>query len=165
MITNAQDLILRFSEERRRLGLPEIPIQHECIRAPHKPPALLPQHGAVYVFSVSDAHGRACEAGPHRVLKVGKVGANSAPRFQYQHYSGGSAMSTLAGSIARSPILWSYLGIREIAEPQIGEWLRSNTDRDHFFIPGEALEAIDQLERYLKGRLGPAFEGGASAFR
>lgn len=163
MLHNADELISEFNTSRERLAMSRVAIHHDCVHGPHKPPALLNGHGAVYVFSLTEEYGSTCPAGAHRVLKVGKVGPNSGPRFQYQHYSVGSAMSTLAGAIVRTPILWAYLGAKDHSESSVRNWLLRNTDRDHFFISGDDIEAITQLERYLKGRLGPAFEGGATA--
>jgi hypothetical protein len=75
-------------------------LEYEFLPAPHRPPSRLRAGStAVYVFSLSPDYGTTCAAGPNRVLKVGKVGMNSAPRFCYQHYSPGWARSNLAGSL------------------------------------------------------------------
>lgn len=114
---------------------------------------------AVYVFSLTHDYGSKCPAGAHRVIKVGKVGPNSNPRFQYQHYNPKSAQSTLGGRLITYPVLWPYLGISSLKEGQVEGWLKSNTDRDHFFLDGDQLLMRDALEVYLKGLLGPVFEG------
>jgi len=141
-------------------------ISDESIRILHR--VTLPPHGdcilpkgqcAVYVFSLTNNQGINCSAGANRVIKVGKVGPNSNPRFQYQHYKPKSAQSTVAGKLLTCPILWDYLGIVELNESNIEGWLKANTDRDHFFIDGGQLAIRDELEVYLKGLLGPVFEG------
>jgi hypothetical protein len=56
-------------------------------------------------------------AGPNRVLKVEKVGANRAARFCSQHYLPGSAGSNLAKSLLNERVLWAYLGIESSMWP------------------------------------------------
>lgn len=61
----------------------------------------------------------------------------------------------MARSIDDDRILWLYLGIMELRPIEIGGWLQENTDRDNFYTDQEL---TSNLERYLKGRLGPVFE-------
>lgn len=99
-----------------------------------------------------------CPAGPNRVLKVGKVGANSAARFCSQHYLPGSAGSNLAKSLLNERVLWPYLGIEHLDSRGVKSWMCEHLDRDHIFVVGQpGLER--EVERYLRGRLGPVFEG------
>ena len=129
---------------------------HEIIKGPHEPPDLPKGKCAVYVFSLSEANRSS--AGPNKVLKVGKVGQNSGPRFKYQHYNPGAANSTLAGAIKNNKILWNYLGVNK--HPlDFGEWIKTNTDRDHFFMDMARMDLMPFLEVYIKGVLGPIFEG------
>ena len=122
----------------------------------HDFPDLMPGKCAVYVFSLS--RDNKSPAGPNRALKVGKVGPNSGPRFKYQHYKSGSANSTLTGAIENNRILWGYLGIEE-GNVDFGNWLKTNSDRDHFFLDGSQMEILSLLEVYTRGILGPIFEG------
>src|SRR4051794_2220014 len=70
-------------------------LQIDYLPAPHRPPSKIPSGKmAVYAF-----WGDGCW------LKVGKVGPNSHARYSAQHYSAGSATSTLAGSMARCPVM------------------------------------------------------------
>jgi len=133
-----------------------VPVRHQMLRAPHQPPDLPPRTAAVYVFSLSA--GTQSPAGPGRVLKVGMVNANSGPRFKYQHYKEGSTGSTLAGAVRNNRVLWTYLGVRKPVGGY-GEWLKRHTDRDHFFVDARYSEVVPLLEVYLKGQLGPVFEG------
>jgi len=94
------------------------------------------------------------------VLKVGRVGLRSGARFQYMHYNPGSAQSTVAGSLLKSKVLWRYLGITELNSINVGNWIREHTDRDHFYLEAEDESLLAELERFLRGILGPAFEGG-----
>ena len=98
-------------------------------------------------------------SGAGRVLKVGKAGPKSNPRFRYQHYAAGSARSTLSGAIENNPLLWGYIGFSrgEI----VGDWIREKTDRDNFYFKDEKL--IGLFEVYAKARLGPVFEGSLSS--
>lgn len=130
-------------------------IIHEHVPAPHDPPNLKPGKGAIYVFSLTK--NNTSPAGQNRVLKVGKVGPNSEPRFKYQHYNPDSARSTLAGTLLNSKILWECIGFDN--EAQVGSWLKENTDRDHFFIDGDKGRVISLMEVYARGILSPIFEG------
>lgn len=143
-------------------------IYHELLKAPIQLNQLNLQtgKGAVYVFSLNKKSQ--APAGPNRVLKVGKVGPNSLNRFRYQHYNPGSANSTLSGSISMLEILWDYIGIGENVSKEIdfGQWLIENTDRDHFHMEDITIKTnsqkiilIDSFEYYLRGILGPVFEG------
>lgn len=135
-------------------------ITHECLVAPHDSKNLPAGKGAVYVFTLSQSSKSV--AGPNRALKVGKAGPNSNARFRYQHYRSGSAKSTLAGAIENNPILHSYIGL-DRAPADIGAWIRQNTDRDNFYVDADRKDILSMLELYLKGRLGPVFEGSLSA--
>ena len=134
-------------------------IRHEHLPAPHCAGDLPAGRGAVYVFSLSGSTVAA--AGPHRALKVGRAGPNSNARFRYQHYEGGSAGSTLAGAIGNNALLHDFLGFDSSA-PDIGQWIRERTDRDHFFVDRSRHTLLPLLELYLKARLGPMFEGSMS---
>ena len=110
----------------------------EFLPAPHRP-------------AVAATSG--CPAGPNRVLKVGKVGANSAARFCSQHYLPGSAGSNLARSLLAERVLWPYLGIEQLDEAGIKAWMCDHLDRDHIFVTEQrGLER--EIERYFRGRLG-----------
>jgi hypothetical protein len=134
-------------------------IRHEVSPAPHSPPPRLPEgYAAVYIFSLSANYGATCPAGANRVLKVGKVGANSSARFCSQHYLPDSAKSNLAKSLITEKVLWNYLGIDALDEMTVKPWMLTHLDRDHVFVPaGRGLER--EIERYVRGRTGPVFEG------
>ena len=131
-------------------------IIHELIRAPHDYPSLPRGMCAVYVFSLRS--NTLTPAGPNRVLKVGKVGINSHARFKYQHYKFDSAKSTLAGAIKNNRILWDYIGY-DTSSRDLDSWLRANTDRDHFFLSAQRQNILPLLEAYIRGVLGPVYEG------
>lgn len=161
MLHAPTELIKSFIKDARsqlELSVDVSAISHDSWRAPHQAKDLQSGCGAVYVFSLSSS-ARA-PAGPHRVLKVGKAGANSNPRFRYQHYAANSAQSTLAGAILNNPLLWNYVGYSG-ANTEVGKWIRDNTDRDNFYFKDGRL--IGLFEVYAKARLGPAFEGSLSS--
>ena len=57
-------------------------------------------------------------------------------------------------------VLWSYLGIRDLADDAVGEWIKANTDRYNIYLPVSSnMPFLDLLERYIRGRVGPVFEG------
>ena len=167
MIQNPNELIEEFRRVAGAEALAIVSIEHESQPAPHVPHSLPTGRSAVYVFSLGYAQGRRCKAGENRVLKVGKTGPNSNARFQSQHYSPTSSNSNLAASLLRSRILWSYLGIRELESEVVRSWITQNTDRDNFFLDpmqmadvDEANRCLSALERFIRGYLGPVFEGG-----
>ena len=135
-------------------------ITHSHHKAPHVAPKLPLTYGAVYVFSLSNSS--LVPAGPNRALKVGKVGAGAAPRFQYHHY-GDSAPSTLAKAIKNNPILWPYIALPPNTKT-IGDWMKQSLDRDSFFVlPCDDHDrVIALLEVFIKSRLGPIYEGSLS---
>jgi hypothetical protein len=75
------------------------------------------------------------------------------------HYSPTAAQSTLARSLLGTPILWPYLGITGLTVSEVAEWIRRNMDRENFYLPAGESEALKNLEWYLRGNLGPVFEG------
>ena len=162
MVTDPVALIADFrsAAKRHNKDYSTSAIESEAVRAPHKPAPLPRGKCAVYVFSLSAEYGARCAAGAHRVLKVGKAGPNTNARFQSQHYNPGSSPSNLAKSLLHSEFLWAYFGIASLTTGTIGQWIKENTDRDHFYLDAaERNEMLGDLERYLKGVLGPAFEG------
>ena len=162
MVTHPDSLLDDFVQALRRAGRagPATPISHEAQPAPHLAHSLPSGRCAVYVFSLSRTYGSGCTAGANRILKVGKAGPKSNARFQSQHYNPGAAPSTLAASLVQGFILWPYLGLNQITEAVVGDWIRQNTDRDNFYLTERDQHLLGELERYLRGRLGPAFEGG-----
>ena len=119
----------------------------EYLVAPHRPPSRIPAGKmAVYAF-----WGDGCW------LKVGKVGPNSHARYAAQHYSAGSALSTLAGSLLRCP----KMGKQASFDPtQAGAWIKSNTHRVNVLIDAsQPRELLSLLEAFLHLRLRPRYEG------
>jgi hypothetical protein len=140
------------------LSVSETDIAHETLLAPHKSPKLPQGKCAVYVFSLS--RRASAEAGSQVVvLKVGKAGPNTKARFEHQHYGVHRAPSTLAKSLVRSSDKWASLGIDSLTEENVDEWLKSNTDRDHFFLDCVNEPFLDHLEMFLRAKLHPIFEG------
>ncbi len=135
-------------------------LRPELLRAPHEAPKRLPTgFGAVYAFALRSQSSSPAGAG--RVLKVGKVGVNSAARFTSQHYLPASAQSTLAGSILKYPILWPWLGITERDANNIKRWMLGNLDRMHIFVRDPSREFLTTVELYVRARIGSVYEGSA----
>jgi hypothetical protein len=122
-------------------------IQIESLSAPHIPPNILPPGKmAVYVFHWGN-----------RCLKVGKVGPKSKARYTSQHYSPNSSNSDLAKSILKDELA---MGITEIDEHTVRNWVKQNTDRVNFLIPESVgIPLLPLLEAFLQCRLRPCFEG------
>lgn len=127
--------------------------------APHTPPALPAGYGAVYAFAVADTSSAPCGAGT--VLKVGRIGARSEPRFKSQHYNPRSAGSTLANSLLTYRIMWPWLGIRHLDDRDVKSWMLVNLDRMHIFVPDGHPAVAASLEVYVRARIGSVFEGAA----
>lgn len=159
MIHKSKEIIDDFIKAANKCGfnISEKDIEHEAQPAPHIPHPLRTGKSAVYVFSLKSEWPSAAEG--NRVLKVGKVGSNSSPRFQSQHYNPNSSQSNLSATLLRSKILWDYLRIQSIDESNVGIWIKENLDRDNFYMSSEYNDLIGELEKYLKGRFGPVFEG------
>lgn len=110
------DLLLE--DFRRVAGMAGVSLAPDAIAidrrpAPHVPPKPLPPGKmAVYVFAF----------GQH-VLKVGKVGPNSAARYTAQHYNAGSAKSTLAASLIKHG---ERIGVAGLNETNVPGWIREN---------------------------------------
>lgn len=135
-------------------------VQHDHQPAPHKGKQLPSNQCAVYVFTLSSKYGATTSAGANRALKVGKAGAKCSARFQSQHYGTRTAPSTLALTLLKTTVLWPYLGVVSLDESNVRAWIEQNTDRDNFLLAAEDEPILGKLETYLKGRLGPVFEGG-----
>ena len=129
-----------------RVTLAAEDIRVEALPAPHTPTRLLAGQMAVYVFTHGDD-----------VLKVGKVGPKSQARYTSQHYSLGSAQSTLAGSMIADA---ERLGLGEVDIAEIGNWIRSNVDRVNILLPASlGIRVLTLLEGFLQCRLRPRYEG------
>lgn len=129
-------------------------------KAPHKAKDLPIGFCSVYIFSLSD--NTVGSAGEGKVIKVGKVGFDSNPRFRYQHYKEGSANSTLAAAVRNNPLLWNYVGYSDELD-DVGEWLRQYTDRNNYYFKEKYTR--DLFEVYAKAVYGPVYEGSLSGIQ
>jgi hypothetical protein len=162
MLVGPDSLIADFVKVAPISGLAvcEADIGHQSVLAPHEPPKLPHGKCAVYVFSLShDKSTRVMSQGI--VLKVGKAGPNTRARFEHQHYGVRRAPSTLSKSLLKATDKWPSLGINALTDENVGGWLRSMTDRDHFFLDCRHEPILDHLEIFLRGKLHPMFEGRA----
>ncbi|RWO83200.1 MAG: hypothetical protein EOS18_06310 [Mesorhizobium sp.] len=116
---------------------------------PHRPTGLPSGYQAVYCFFLAD-----------KALKIGMAGPNSDARYRSQHYSPGSALSTLAGSLLSNP---GKAGVPAIKSNFVGDWIKANTDRVNFLIPAPyGRAAASQMEAFLHARWSPIYEGRAA---
>ena len=93
-------------------------------------------------------------------MKIGKAGPNSNARYTSQHYSVGAANSTLAASILKHG---REIGISEAMEPNIGNWIKENTDRYNILLDSSyPIRLLTLLESFLQCKLDPVFEGFSS---
>lgn len=152
MLPDPAGLIRDFANVSALAGVPVLAdqVRHEVIRPPHSGLKLPTNVHAVYVFSLS--------SDPRIVLKVGKAGPKSLARFVSQHYLPSSSNSNLAKSLCGERQRRELLGISGVNADNVGEWLRTRTDRDHFFIV-QGAPLIDLLESFLQCRLKPLYEG------
>jgi hypothetical protein len=157
-VENPAGLIQDFASAVQALGLNCV-VRHDHQAAPHKGKGLPIGECAVSVFTLSPGYGRST-AGANRALKVGKAGTNCSARFQSQHYGTKAAPSTLAATLLKTKILWPHIGITSLNESNVRAWIEANTERDNFYLKADDAHLLGKLETYLKGRLGPVFEGG-----
>jgi hypothetical protein len=88
-------------------------------------------------------------------LKVGKAGPNSEARFTSQHYNPNSSPSNLSKSIFQNNF------INGLTENDVGNWIRQNTERHHFYIStGCNRKILSLLEIFIQCRLNPKYEAG-----
>lgn len=154
MSPETQSLISDFVQVARLSGMPITTedVGHERLCAPHRQPPLPSGRMAAYVFSLA--------AQPSVVLKVGKAGPNSNARFQSQHYIAYGSKSNLAKSILENPDAWPKLRIQNIDSQTVGDWIKRNACRDHFFLSADKPPGLlHLLEAFLQCRLKPMFEG------
>jgi hypothetical protein len=127
MMLDPDTLLADFAISAKRAAVDGWPcaLRADVLRAPHSPPALPPAYGAVYAFALGAAAGESAPCGAGTVLKVGRIGARSEPRFRYQHYKPRSAGSTLASSLLTYRIMWPWQGIDHLDERCVTDWMLS----------------------------------------
>lgn len=162
MLTNLETVVEDFGVAAAAAEIEGWPceIDAELLPAPHRAPALPPGVGTVYVFALAQQYGARVPAGPGAVRKVGRVGPKSGPRFRYQHY-GLAARSTLARSLLTYSIMWPWLGIEALDEDTVKQWMPTNLDRAHLYVPTGRDVVLSSLEVYVRARVGSVFEGAA----
>jgi hypothetical protein len=118
----------------------------EFLDAPHRPPRSLPAGKmAIYGFWNSG-----------QWLKVGMVGPNSQARYVSQHYNAGSALSTLAGSLAHDQRMAEVEGFDATAP---GAWIKSSCNRVNILLSATlGRELLALLEAFLHVRFNPCYE-------
>ena len=112
---------------------------------PHQPKSLRPGTMGVYTFSYNG-----------EFLKIGKAGPSSNPRFLYQHYKSGSAMSTLSGSLLSDSSMVE-LGI---SDENVGQWIKDNCRRVDILINTDlGILTLELIEALLHYKYEPKYEG------
>ena len=122
-------------------------IEIEDLGVPHQPPKTIPEGKmAVYSFFYNG-----------KALKVGKAGPKSKARYTSQHYSSGSAPSTLAASLEDKP---EDIGLTKSDVADSKEWLKQNTQRINFIISSSlGVDVLNLVEAFLIAKLSPVYEG------
>lgn len=120
----------------------------EFLPAPHRQPSSLPAGKmAIYAFWWEN-----------QWLKIGEAGPKSGARYISQHYTG-SALSTLAGSLASDPRMQNVAGFDRLNP---GEWIRRSTCRVNILVPAQRRrDELLLLEKFLHVRLKPRYEGSS----
>jgi hypothetical protein len=123
-------------------GIPEIEFQP----SPHKPPSRLPAGKmAVYAFYWNGVW-----------LKIGAAGPKSNARYTSQHYSAGSAPSTLAGSLLKDT---DFCALHPTANGDMRSWVKTNANRVNILFDASLGGGILLLaETFLHVRLKPKYE-------
>ena len=162
-IMNPTELLRDFSQAIAVEGIPVPEITHSLFTAGsahQKCQRGLPQGmHLVYVFSLGQAFGSTCPAGPHRALRVGKATSVGRLTQNYIHYPSAKA---LPSKLSTYRILWPLIGLAHVG-PAMGtnwtNWIESNLDRDQFEIPVGNVAVVSWLEKYIRARVSPIFEG------
>jgi len=128
-------------------------IEIEDLGIPHQPPKSIPEGKmAVYTFFYNG-----------QALKIGKAGPKSKARYTSQHYSAGSAPSTLAASLENKP---EKIGLTKADISNSKEWLKNNTRRINFIINNcLGVDVLNLVEAFLIAKLAPVYEGFESQRR
>ena len=96
---------------------------------------------------------------PHRALRVGKATSTARLTQNYIHYPTGLG---LPSKLATYRVMWPMLNLVNLG-PTLGTnweaWINDNLDRDQFEVPTGNDAALGWLEKYVRARLGPVFEG------
>jgi len=112
---------------------------------PHKTESLPKGKMAIYIFIYNDI-----------CLKVGKVGPNSNPRYNSQHYNPKSSKSNLAKSILAD----DYFKTFDITEKNVGEWIKKNTRRINILLDENlGYFILNYIEAYFQLTYKPKYEG------
>jgi len=120
-------------------------VDHGC---PHKPNGLPEGKMGIYIFIFSD-----------EVLKVGKVGPNTGPRWTSHHYGPKRAPSTLSKSLLEDAKS-AYNLAPQGNKLEIGAWMKANLRRIDILVDAAAGNAaLAFLEAFLHCRLKPRYEG------
>ena len=64
-----------------------------------------------------------------------------------------------AQSLLAHPVLWPWLGIEHLDADSVENWMLTNLDRTHFFLPGDRAQVRATLEIYIRARVGSVSEG------
>jgi len=111
----------------------------------HVPTRLKQGYMAAYIFKNDDI-----------CFKVGKVGARSNARYQFQHYNPYSSRSNLARSILND----NDLNLNFENQNNVGEWIKNNITRINLLLHEKhKIFLLNLLEAFLQCRLKPRYEG------
>ena len=145
LIESVKEKMQFIEETTQRLGygLSKNDYYIEDMGCPHKQPTKLPDgYAAVYIFIYKD-----------EFLKIGKVNANSGPRFVSQHY-GISTRSTLAKSLC-SDERFVALGVNQ---ENVKAWMLENLHRINVYIKADKAKT-ELVEAVLHYAFRPRYEG------
>jgi hypothetical protein len=114
---------------------------------PHEPTPLPANKMAIYMFIHNG-----------QFLKIGKVGKNSNPRFQYHHYKPTRAPSTLSKSLLNDSSMNDYgLNIDNVEH-----WMKQNLHRINIIFNAElGNNALALVETNMHYTFKPKYEGNS----
>ena len=120
-------------------------IEDDVREAPHTAGSFPKGKMAIYIFIHND-----------EVLKVGKVGSKSAPRFYHHHYAPDSSISNLAKSLIKD----SKSEFFETPPDEIGDLIKQKFDRINYLLDAKRGDStLSLFEAFLHCRLKPKYEG------
>jgi hypothetical protein len=68
----------------------------------------------------------------------------------------------LCAQILGFRILWPWIGVDQLSEATVREWMLTKLDRTHVYVPAGSPGVLISLEMYVRARVG-VYEGSATA--
>ncbi len=170
-VSNPKSLITEFSNAFKKKHGNAVTINHQFSAAgqSHTVARITPPDDEAWVYVFSTTVSAQIPAGANRALRVGRTA--SFGRLSQHYGAAGMTANGLVQQLSSQYFHWAYLGLDQNAESMNssiqgqgwkatwGNWVKNNLDRDIFILNRGQTAALHELEKFMRGRLGPVFEG------